>query len=117
MNILFQTPLFLIPVLSGLIFMIAGLIMYKFPPKRINSLYGYRTNSSMKNQDRWDFAQKYASVEMIKLGGLLALSGVLGLIIKTDKIVGMILGLALMLLMIIMLFFRVEKAMKNKFKE
>jgi len=48
----FDNPLFLIPSTSGLIFILAGFIMLKFPPKKINSLYGYRTSSSMKNQER-----------------------------------------------------------------
>lgn len=28
------------------------------PPQNINSLYGYRTSMSMKNQDTWTFAHK-----------------------------------------------------------
>lgn len=32
-----------------------------FPPKSINSAYGYRTANSMKSQAKWDFAQKYSS--------------------------------------------------------
>ena len=32
----------------GFIFMLMGIIMFKFPPKSINSLYGYRTASSMR---------------------------------------------------------------------
>jgi hypothetical protein len=55
MNLPFDNPLFLIPSTSGLIFMLAGFIMLKFPPKKINSLYGYRTSSSMKNQERVDY--------------------------------------------------------------
>ena len=117
MNFLFQNPLILIPVLSGFICLLAGIIMAKFPPKKINSFYGYRTNSSMKNQQRWDFAQKFSSIEMIKLSILLMLSGVIGLIIKTDGLIGMIIGLALLIMMVIILFFRVESAIKNEFKD
>ncbi|MDA0356796.1 MAG: SdpI family protein, partial [Bacteroidetes bacterium] len=62
MNLPFDNPLFLIPSTSGLIFMLAGFIMLKLPPKKINSLYGYRTRSSMKNQERWDFSQKYSAI-------------------------------------------------------
>jgi len=54
--------------------------MYKFPPKKINSIYGYRTASSMKNQLRWDFAQLYASKQMIKYGLLLSMVGLIGLV-------------------------------------
>ena len=116
MNLPFDNPLFLIPSSSGIIFMLAGFIMLKFPPKKINSLYGYRTNSSMKNQERWDFSQKYSAIEMIKLGGLLTLSAIIGIIYNPNGKIGMFLGLGLMIFMVILLLIRVEKAIKNKFK-
>ena len=115
MNLPFDYPLFLIPSTSGLIFILAGFIMLKFPPKNINSLYGYRTSSSMKNQERWDFSQKYSAIEMIKLAVILTLSSVIGLIYNPDGELGMFLGLGLMILMVVILLIRVEKAIKNKF--
>jgi uncharacterized membrane protein len=115
MNVLFDHPLFLIPSTSGLIFMLAGFILLKFPPEKINSFYGYRTSSSMKNQERWDFSQKYAALEMIKLAAILTLSSLIGLIYKPDGEVGMFIGLGLMLLMVVILLIRVEKAINNKF--
>ena len=33
-----------------------SIVFYFFPPKKINSLYGYRTNRSMLNEDIWNFA-------------------------------------------------------------
>lgn len=109
-------PLFFIPISSGLIFIIAGIILLKFPPKKINGFYGYRTSSSMMNQERWDFAQIYSSKEMIKVGLLLTLVGSIGLICHPDEKTGMILGLGFLILMIIVLLIRVESALKNKFK-
>jgi immunity protein, SdpI family len=112
----FDNPLFLIPSSSGLIFMLVGFVMLKFPSKKINSLYGYRTNSSIKNQERWKFAQKYSSIEMIKLGGLLTLSAIIGIVYNPKGKIGMFLGLGLMILMVIFLLIRVEKSIKKKFK-
>lgn len=42
------------------------LITKVFPPKNINSLYGYRTSNSMKNKSNWDFAQKYSTNLFLK---------------------------------------------------
>ncbi len=112
-----DNPLFFIPVSVGFIFIILGFYMLLFPPRKINSLYGYRTTSSMKNQDRWDFAQNYASKEMIKLGFILALSGLLGLIFEPQANLATIMGLAFMIIMIIILIIRVEKALTKKFEE
>lgn len=116
MNILFDNPLFLIPATSGLMFMIVGYIMLKFPPTKINSLYGYRTSSSMKNQERWDFSQKYAAIEMIKLAAVLTLSSIIGLVYYPEDTLAEILGLGFLILMVVILLLRVEKAIKNKFK-
>lgn len=38
------------------------------PPKTINSLYGYRTARSMKNQDTWDFAHHFCGRLWFTLG-------------------------------------------------
>ncbi|MES2487335.1 MAG: SdpI family protein [Bacteroidota bacterium] len=64
-----------VAVICGLVFLIMGFIMYKWPPKTINWLYGYRTGSSMKSQERWVFAQKYSALQMIRSGGALLLMG------------------------------------------
>lgn len=115
MNLPFDNSLFLIPATSGLIFMLAGFVMLKFPPKKINSLYGYRTSSSMKNQERWNFSQKYSALEMIKLAVILSLTSVIGIIYSPEGELGIFLGLGLMILMVVVLLIRVEKAIKNKF--
>lgn len=113
---LINNPLFLIPELAGLVFIIAGLIMKKFPPMSINGIYGYRTSSSMKNQETWTFAQNYASTELLKSGLFLAVSGLVVFIYKPISMVGLLLGFTLLLVVLIVLFIRVEKAIKTKFK-
>lgn len=40
----------------GPLILILTFIFMKYPPKNINSLYGYRTIRSMKNQDVWKTA-------------------------------------------------------------
>ncbi|MDX9881145.1 MAG: SdpI family protein [Prolixibacteraceae bacterium] len=112
-----ENTLFFIPVLTGLVFIITGIILLKFPPKKRNSFYGYRTASSMKNQERWDFAQIYSSKEMIKLGSLLALLGLIGLKYRPDEETGVFWGMVFLILIVIVLIVRVELAIKNKFKK
>ena len=106
----------LIPILTGTIFIIIGLIMLKFPPKKINGLYGYRTSSSMKDQERWDFAQNYSAKEIIKLGGLLMLSSLIGLFYKFKESIAIILGVGLLITMVVILLIRVERAIKKNFE-
>jgi uncharacterized membrane protein len=40
---------------------IAGLILFMFPPNKVNSIYGYRTSSSMKNDIVFKFANNFSS--------------------------------------------------------
>jgi uncharacterized membrane protein len=108
-------PLFLIPAATGPVFFLAGWIMYSFPPKKINMLYGYRSRNSMKDQKHWDFAQLYSARKMMIGGGVLTLTCLLSLFVKVDEMTGMFLGLGLMILMIIIVLFSTEKAMKEKF--
>ncbi|WP_417214215.1 SdpI family protein [Bizionia sp.] len=110
-----SNPMFIIPVSTGLIFLIVGFIMMKFPPKKINGLYGYRTVSSMKNQERWDFAQIYSAIEMMKLGVVLALTGLLGFIVQPNEKIATLIGISFMVILVVVLFIRVESAIKNKF--
>ncbi|GGH47766.1 hypothetical protein IA57_00350 [Mangrovimonas yunxiaonensis] len=112
-----ENPLFLIPCSSGLVFIAVGLIMLKFPPKKINGIYGYKTASAMKTQKHWDFAQKYAAKEMIKLGAVLSLLGGLGLTYFPTEKIALFLGMGLLIAMVVTLFIRVEIAIKKTFHD
>ena len=57
----------IVSFLTGIILIIYGLIMMKFPPKEINLFFGYRTERARKNQEVWDFAQKYRRILLTKL--------------------------------------------------
>lgn len=65
------------PQLIGLIFVIAGSVQKRFPPKHINGLYGYRMPSAMKNQQTWDEANHYSARCMIKCGYILFVAGLI----------------------------------------
>lgn len=103
-----------IPLLVGAIFIIAGLVMLVFPPKNINSLYGYRTRNSMSSQERWEFAQKYSAKELIMAGGLMCLTSTIGLIYEPSENIATALTLIIMFSILGLLFYRVERAIKRK---
>lgn len=71
-------PFLILDALTGIILIVVGFILLKYPPKEINSLYGYRTEKSMKSQEAWDFAQIFSSKLMIKAGSFLSVVGLLG---------------------------------------
>ena len=47
--------------------LLLGWFLKKFPPKKINHLYGYRTQRSMKNQATWEAANTYSSLVFFKV--------------------------------------------------
>lgn len=109
----FENPLFLIPMLTGIVFVIAGYILLRNPPKEINNLYGYRTKRSMANQKVWDFAQIYSAKEMMKWGGILSFSGVLGFFVVPEPLIGTAIAMAFLFAVTYLLYVNTENAMKD----
>ena len=108
-------PLALILVLTGIIFYLAGFIQAKWPPKKINHFYGYRTSTSMRNQEIWEFAQQYSSDKTQKLGGYTILLGVLAFFINFHQMLAIWVGIALVTLLPVLMIIQIEKELKNRF--
>ena len=70
----------------------------------------------MKSQERWDFAQTFSAKEMMKSGGLLSVSSLVVFITDFNRSVNLVVGLSLMILVVGILFVKVEKAIKEKFR-
>lgn len=113
----FENPLFLTLSLSGVIFVIVGFITKQFPPKKINHLYGYRTRSSMLSEDRWVYAQRISSREMVKTGLVMVFISLFGLVVQLPPMTALIAGISILLILILIMFLRVENAIKRKFRE
>lgn len=69
--------MFVCNLLLPFIMVIAGYFMYKHSPKDINGIIGYRTKLSMKNQETWDFAQKFCGKLWLKIGGIMLLLSII----------------------------------------
>ncbi len=96
------------------IFMLAlGLIFLKFPPKKINSLYGYRTQRSMLNPVIWDAANKFWTKTFVKLNVTSFVVPVIAyLVYPSQNILITIIANTLLLLVTIPL---TEKYLNNRF--
>ena len=46
--------------------LLLAFIVKKYPPKKINPIYGYRTKRSMKNPKTWEAANKFSSQLMFQ---------------------------------------------------
>lgn len=100
-------------LLVGVIFIIIGAIMYLFPPKKINSLYGYRTAASMESQIKWDFAQKYGAKVMAIIGIVLVTLSFYRSYLNLSNDQHAIFGLAILIASTVSLIVIVEKALRK----
>jgi uncharacterized membrane protein len=105
-----------ISFLVGFIFLITALITLKFPPKKINDFYGYRTAASMKNQDVWDFAQRYSGIKMIQAALFLMLISFVKVFLNLNEgFLQIAVGITFIIAAVIYLFFTTEKAIRKNF--
>ena len=102
--------------LSGAIFIVVSVITHFFPPKKINPLYGYRSKRSMQSQEKWDFAQKYATRQMLIGGIFMILAGLVNFFFDLDIEKG-ISGLAILLIVVAFIFYTTEMKLKKEFTE
>lgn len=100
-------------LLAGIVFFVMGFITKKFPPKKINSFYGYRTNASIKNQEQWDFAQQFAPIKIMQIAIAMIGCSFLKIILKDQN--ERLISLAILLAGVFYLLFSTEKAIRNKF--
>lgn len=107
-------PPVLVCVLCGLIYIITGQIVLRYPPKKINDFYGYRTSRSKKSQAHWDYAQKESSKYIIQSGYYCLLTCALFLLFETGK-AGIWIAIILTTLYPFISVIQTEKALKKNF--
>ena len=107
-------PPILICVLCGIIYIITGALVLRYPPKKINDFYGYRTSRSKKSQAHWDFAQKESSKYIIQSGYYCLLTCVPFILYESGK-VGIWIAIILSTLSPFISLYQTEKALKKKF--
>ncbi len=105
----------IISLLVGIVLLILSFIMYKFPPKKINIFYGYRTPSSMQSQETWDFAQRYSTFGMFLLGIIMLIIASVNLFVKINQGISTIIGMAVMISGLAIMIFMTERAIKKNF--
>ena len=107
-------------LLFPVVMILFGTMFMKSAPKKINYIFGYRTEMSMKNRDTWEFAHKHIGKLWFRFGLLLipiTVIPMLFVISKTENIVGtvgLIVGFINTIVLIVPIFFT-EKALNKAF--
>ena len=101
-------------LLIGPLMLLISYIFTKYPPKKINDLYGYRTKRSMRNQDCWDFANRYSIRLMWKISLLTCLVQAI-CVIFLDEGVALLTTTIVLVTTLIYSVYLTEKVLKNTF--
>src|SRR5438034_993973 len=99
----------------GFVFLIIGLLFRIFSPRKINSVYGYRTSSAKRNIDTWRTANKYSASLMLLEGIILIIIGFIALQLPDSGVIGAAFGFALFFASIIILAVLTEKHLNKLF--
>lgn len=114
--------MFICNLIVPVIMLIAGRMMWKHCPQKINSFYGYRTRRSMKNMDTWKFAHDYCGRLWYKLGWIMLVPSVLvqiPLFRSSEDVIGIV-GAVLCTIQVVILIasiFPTEAALRKTFHE
>ena len=97
-----------------------GAVFTKTAPKKINYIFGYRTDMSMKNRETWEFAHKYMGKLWFRFGLLLIPITVIPMLFvigNSENVVaavGLIVSFVNTVTLIVPIFFT-EKALNRTF--
>lgn len=106
------SPAVLVPGLTGLIFILAGWILFKYPPSTPNSIYGYRTLRSMSSKEKWDVAQKEGGKSMMRWGGFSFFMGVFGASFSFSALQGLLYGIITIVFAVAMTLISTERKLR-----
>ena len=114
--------MFVCNLLIPIILIIVGRMMWKHCPKKINTVYGYRTKRSMKNMDTWRFAHNYCGRLWWKIGWFSLFPSVVVQIPffeRSEDVIGIVGGIICMIQVVILIasIFPTEAALKKTFND
>ena len=101
-------------LLIGPLMLLISYIFAKYPPKKLNNLYGYRNKRSMRNQDCWDFANRHSISLIWKIFLITYVVQALDVIL-VDGGVDLLTATIVLVTTLIYSVYSTEKALKNTY--
>lgn len=107
-------------LLVPLLMLVIGIAFAKHPPEDINGVYGYRTGRSRQSPEAWKFAHRYFGSIWVKLGPIMAILSVIGLVVcrsvNDAVLINVYLAITIVQVVVIVLTtIPTERALKDKF--
>ena len=114
--------MFVCNLLTPVLMIVCGKMMWKHTPKNINGIIGYRTTRSMKNMDTWKFAHDYCGRLWWKIGWIMLIPSIIvqfPFFNSDDNMIGVV-GVILCTIQCVILIisiFLTERALKRNFTD
>ncbi|WP_088324669.1 SdpI family protein [Polaribacter tangerinus] len=99
---------------NGLLFLIS-IIFWRFPPKKINNIYGYKTPKAMQNKEIWDFANTTFNKSLLFYSGISFLAGLVFATFINTNLTWQ--PMAFVFMALIVSIIKTEKALSDHFTE
>ena len=99
---------------NGLLFLLS-IIFYKFPPKKINAIYGYRTPKAMLNEEIWGFANGIFNKNLLIYAGISFIAGLVFANFTAIELTWQ--PMVLVLLSILVSIIKTERALSDNFTD
>jgi uncharacterized membrane protein len=109
-----MSPFTYVLTTNGVLFLIS-IIFWKFPPKKINKLYGYRTPKAMQNEQIWDFANTNFNQTFLMYSGFSLLGGLI--LASFTKVELVWEPMVLVMLSILVSVIKTERALNDNFTD
>jgi uncharacterized membrane protein len=109
-----MSPIIYVLTTNGLLFLLS-IIFWKFPPKKINAIYGYRTPKAMLNQNIWNFANSIFNKNLLIYAGI---SFIAGLVLASFSIKELTWEpMVLVMLSILVSIIKTERSLSDNFTD
>ncbi|PQJ77157.1 SdpI family protein [Polaribacter glomeratus] len=99
---------------NGLLFLLS-IIFWKFPPKKINRIYGYRTFKAMLNEEIWVFANTTFNKNFLIYAGISFLAALILATISVQELTWQ--PMILVMLSLLVSVIKTERALSDNFTE
>lgn len=112
--------MFICNLLTPVLMIVTGHIMWKHSPQNINTIFGYRTRRSMKNMDTWKFAHEHCGKLWWKIGWIMLIPSILiqhPFYNATEDTIGIVGGIlcGIQVLTLFLSIYPIESALKRTF--
>lgn len=112
MIVLVDKHFFILLAGYGFISVLAGIMLRTYPPKKINSFYGYSSCRSRKSKFHWFKAQQFAAKNILQIGLISLFCAPLDLLEIFSSFWSAAFGLTFIAITIVWLILKVENDLK-----